>query len=477
MVSFGLILQQNKSNTNLSAFLYNLSISLYQFIIWLVSPFNKKAKLWIDGRNSVFDVRFSMFGQQTSKTEHRTTNIEHQTSNHQYRKTAWFHCASLGEFEQGRPVIEKFKETFPDDKIVLTFFSPSGYEVRKNYEGADFICYLPSDTPSNARDFIEKINPSIAFFVKYEFWYNYLRILHEKQIPVISFSAIFRPNQMFFKWNGGFQRNILRYFTHIFVQNQLSLELLQSVGIENVTVGGDTRFDRVKQIADNQKILPIIEQFKDGKPLLIIGSCWQADFAVLLPFLNNFTKDLKIIIAPHEIYEAEIEGWGEELNGIRYSDIAPRSVGRPAPEGGAFSSESSDEITESKAPPSGAGGASVLFIDNIGMLSSLYQYADFAWIGGAYGKGLHNILEAATFGLPIFFGNKNYKKFQEAVDLERLTGAKAVSDTNEFALEFEKLYDNLDLRKQKSDIIKKYVQDNLGGTDKIIEYVINLKMC
>ena len=395
--------------------------------------------MWIEGRDSMFDVRDSMFGNQTSK-------IENQKS-----KIAWFHCASLGEFEQGRPVIEKFRETFPTYKIVLTFFSPSGYEVRKNYAGADFICYLPADTPANSRDFIEKINPSIVFFVKYEFWYNYLRILHEKQIPVISFSAIFRPNQLFFKWYGGFYRNILTYFEHIFVQNQSSLELLQSINIHNVTVGGDTRFDRVKQIADARKSLPIIEQFKDGKPLLIIGSCWQEDFTVIVPFLNNFTKDLKVIIAPHEIHEAEIESWTKELKGssVKYSEI---------------STDTFFTNPQSLIP-------NTLFIDNIGMLSSLYQYADFAWIGGSYGKGLHNILEAATFGLPIFFGNKNYQRFQEAVDLEQLTGAIAIEDTEEFTLKFEKLYDDMDLRKQKSDIIKKYVNENLGGTDKIIKYV------
>lgn len=421
----------------MSALLYNLSIYGYQFIIWLVSPFNHKAKLWIEGR--ALGIGDWESGKQTNQSP--------------IPKTAWFHCASLGEFEQGRPVIEKFRETFPAYKIVLTFFSPSGYEVRKDYAGADLICYLPSDTPSNANDFIEKINPSIAFFVKYEFWYNYLRILHEKQIPVISFSAIFRPNQIFFKWYGGFYRNILTYFDHIFVQNQSSLKLLQNINIQNVSVGGDTRFDRVKQIADARKSLPIIEQFKDGKPLLIIGSCWQEDFSVIVPFLNNFTKALKVIIAPHEIHETEIESWGKELKGnnIRYSEISTNTFLNPYP------------LTPN-----------TLFINNIGMLSSLYQYADFAWIGGSYGKGLHNILEAATFELPIFFGNKNYQKFQEATDLERLGGAKAIIDTNEFSLEFQKLYDNMDVRNQKSDVIKKYVEQNLGGTDKIINYVEGL---
>ena len=428
----------------MSAFLYNLSIYAYQSIIWLVSPFNKKAKLWVDGRNKL-GIRDWILEKQTSQPPVPNFPIPNP-------QTAWFHCASLGEFEQGRPVIEKFKEVFPDFKIVLTFFSPSGYEVRKNYAGADFICYLPSDTPSNARDFIEKINPSIVFFVKYEFWYNYLRILHEKQIPVISFSAIFRHNQIFFKWYGGFHRNILTYFDQIFVQNKSSFELLQNIGIQNVAVGGDTRFDRVAQIVKKSRRHVVVNTFKANKPLLIIGSCWQEDFEVIAPFLNNFTKELKVIIAPHEINEQQIDNWIKVLKGntIKFSDIAEVEFDYENP----FLSKT-------------------LIIDNIGMLSDLYREADFAWIGGGYGKGLHNILEAATFGLPIFFGNKNYKKFQEAVDLEELTGAKPVENTTDFASEFEKLYNDLDLRKRKSDIIKNYVEQNLGGTDKIIKYVKN----
>ena len=429
----------------MSAILYNLSIYAYQSIIWLVSLFNKKAKLWIDGRRDLGVKEFRDLGNNSL-----SSILQPQNPKIPKAPTAWFHCASLGEFEQGRPVIEKFKETFPEYKIVLTFFSPSGYEVRKNYAGADFICYLPSDTPSNSRDFIEKINPSIAFFVKYEFWYNYLRILHEKQIPVISFSTIFRPNQVFFKWYGGFYQNILTYFDHIFVQNQSSLNLLQSIGIQNVTIGGDTRFDRVAQIVKKSLKHVVVDSFRADKPLLIIGSCWQEDFDVIVPFLNNFTKELKVIIAPHEINEQQIENWIKVLKGntLKYSDVGEVEFDHENP----FLYKT-------------------LIIDNIGMLSDLYKEADFAWIGGSYGKGLHNILEAATFGLPIFFGNKNYKKFQEAVDLEVLTGAIAINDTNEFALEFEKLYDDVDLRKQKSDIIKKYVKDNLGGTDKIIKYV------
>ena len=420
----------------MSKLLYHISIYLYQCIIWLVSPFNKKAKSWIQGRKN--------FQQQVIDSGFKAEND---------RPLAWFHCASLGEFEQARPVIEKYKNTFQTHKILLTFFSPSGYEIRKNYEGADYVFYLPIDTTSNARQFIETFQPSIAFFVKYEFWYYYLRTLSEKNIPSISFSAIFRANQVFFKNYGAFNRNMLTYFCHIFVQNKTSLDLLKSIHIQNISIGGDTRFDRVKQIAEAKKQIPIVEQFKDKKPLLIVGSCWEQDFEVIAPFLNTFKEELKVIIAPHEIHDAEIETWRKNLQAksIRFSSINQESN-------------------------SSVASAQVLFIDNIGMLSSLYQYAEFAWIGGAYRKGLHNTLEAATFGLPIFFGNKNYQKFQEAVDLIRIGGAKAIADTAEFKEHFEELYFNENVRKEKSELIQNYVQDNLGGTEKIIKFITELSI-
>ena len=420
----------------MSKLLYHISIYLYQCIIWLVSPFNKKAKSWLLGRKN--------FHQQVIDSGFKAESD---------RPLAWFHCASLGEFEQARPVIEKYKSTFQTHKILLTFFSPSGYEIRKNYEGADYVFYLPIDTASNARQFIETFQPSIAFFVKYEFWYYYLRTLAEKNIPAISFSAIFRANQVFFKNYGAFNRNILTYFSHIFVQNKTSLDLLKSIHIQNISIGGDTRFDRVKQIAEAKKQIPIVEQFKDKKPLLIVGSCWEQDFEVIAPFLNTFKEELKVIIAPHEIHDAEIETWRKNLQAksIRFSSINQESN-------------------------SSVASAQVLFIDNIGMLSSLYQYAEFAWIGGAYRKGLHNTLEAATFGLPIFFGNKNYQKFQEAVDLIRIGGAKAIADTAEFKEHFEELYFNENIRKEKSELIQSYVQENLGGTDKIIKFITELSI-
>lgn len=405
---------------------YQLSIYLYQVLITLVSPFNTKAKQWINGR--------------------KHQRLEHQSN----VQTAWFHCASLGEFEQGRPVIEAFRANFPHYRIVLTFFSPSGYEVRKNYEGADVIAYLPLDTETKAREFIETIQPSVAFFVKYEFWYHYLRILKEKQILVLSFSAIFRPNQVFFKSYGGFYRAILHNFSHIFVQNQVSFDLLQSIGIPQISIGGDTRFDRVKQIADAKKQISVVEQFKNAEKLLIVGSCWQEDFQVFMPFLNTFKEPLKVIIAPHEIHSEEIESWRKQLHkkSIRFSEITTNQL-----------------VSEVIAQ------AEVLFIDNIGMLSSLYQYAEFAWIGGAYKKGLHNTLEAATFGLPIFFGDKAYKRFQEANDLIEIGGAMPIDQTATFQTAFETLYFNENKRLEKATIIKNYVAANLGGTTKIIDFL------
>ena len=417
--------------------LYNLSIELYQWLIRLVSPFNQKAQLWLKGREGLFE-----------KLEYQLTQARQKSQSP--LSIAWFHCASLGEFEQGRPVIEAYKKEFPNHHILLTFFSPSGYEIRKNYEGADFICYLPADTPSNAKRFVELINPTVAFFVKYEFWYNYLNYLKQANIPSISFSTIFRENQVYFKSYGEFNRSILRLLTHIFVQNEKSASLLAGIQIqENVSIAGDTRFDRVAQIAQNKRVIPIAEQFKNDTQTLIVGSCWQQDFDVICPLINSFAHPLKVIIAPHEIHPEEIVQWQKQLKkpSIRYSEAL-----------------NGKELSN----------AEVLFIDNIGMLSSLYQYADYAWIGGAYGKGLHNTLEAATFGLPIFFGNKVYTKFQEAMDLIAIGGAQVIDNTQTFESIFTSLYQDFDKRKEVSDKILTYVKSNIGSTQTIINFVKNL---
>lgn len=413
-------------------FLYNLSIYLYVGLLKLIAPFNKKAKLWVDGRTHLFHKLKS--------------DAERRQLRSRSAKVAWFHCASLGEFEQGRPVIEAFRKQYPDYKIVLTFFSPSGYEIRKNYSGADYIYYLPADTPENAKDFVKIVGPDIAFFVKYEFWKNYLTQLNKCKTPVISFSAIFRPNQVFFKFYGGFYQQLLHQFNHILVQNESSLELLKSIDIDNATLAGDTRFDRVKQIVDNRKDIPVVGQFKDGHQIFIIGSAWQTDMDVLIPLINDLKDGTKFIVAPHEIHDAEIDIWRKQLSAksVLFSDT--------------------DEVKD-------LASYDVLLIDNIGMLSSLYQYAEYAFIGGSFGKGLHNILEAATFGMPIFFGDQSYQKFQEANDLIHLGGAFPVENMEELKALYKGLKADERKRVKAADICSNYVLDNVGATQKIMEVV------
>lgn len=404
---------------------YNAGIVAYQSLLRLVAPFVPKARLWVDGRHDWVQ------------------KLDQQLAGNT-KPIAWFHAASLGEFEQGRPVIEAFRTQYPAHAILLTFFSPSGYEVRKNYDGADYILYLPADTPANARQFVKLVNPQIAFFIKYEFWYNYLRALKAAYVPTVSFSAIFRPSQLFFKPWGQFYRNMLHYFDHILVQNQESVSLLTSINSTNVTLAGDTRFDRVAQVVTTKKAIPVAEVFKNNSPLLVVGSAWPEDMAVLIPFLNAFSKPLKVIVAPHEIHSDEIERWRIQLAGrsIRFSEVAE-----------------SDKVT-----------ADILFIDNIGMLSSLYQYGEFAYIGGAFKQGLHNILEAATFGMPLFFGPK-YAKFQEAVDLVNEGAAFPISDVAELTSAFAEQYEDAG---KASQVSRQYVQRNIGATTKVMEVVRKL---
>jgi 3-deoxy-D-manno-octulosonic-acid transferase len=410
---------------------YNTGIFVYQNLLRLVAPFNPKARQWVDGRRNWISIL-------TAKLAGNKSPI------------AWFHAASLGEFEQGRPVMEAFRTQYPDYKILLTFFSPSGYEVRKNYDGADFIMYLPADSPANARSFVTIVKPQIAFFIKYEFWYNYLRELSDAQVPVVSFSAIFRPNQLFFKSYGGFYRTMLHYFDHILVQNQESQTLLKRIGLTtHVTLAGDTRFDRVAQVAFARKDIPVAKAFKNGTPVLVIGSAWPDDMKVLVPFLNQFDKPLKAIIAPHEIHDEEIEKWRTELNqtSVRFSQTQLPSF---------------DQST--------IQSFEVLFIDNVGMLSSLYQYGEFAYIGGAFKQGLHNILEAATFGMPIFFG-PDYDKFQEAVDLVNEGAAFPVTTAKELLELFTRQYtDSADT----AQISRNYVQRNIGATAQVMQVIKHL---
>lgn len=407
----------------MGGFIYDIFLFCYKVFIRIAALFNKKARLFVDGRKRQF--------KNISKAIGRSKD-----------PIAWFHCASLGEFEQGRPLIDAFKEAYPNFKIFLTFFSPSGYEVRKNYSGADYIFYLPLDSKKNARKFLDLVNPKIAFFVKYEFWYHYSKELKNRKIPLLSTSSIFRNDQLFFRRYGRFYRRILANFTYFFVQDSKSFKLLQSINITNAAVSGDTRFDRVMTICKNKKELPEVARFKNGKKLMVIGSCWPEDLDVLISFIND--TDLKYIIAPHEIDLKFIERMEKDLikKVVRYSKIKD------------FDNPSKFDV---------------LVIDNIGMLSSLYVYGDYAYVGGGFGQGLHNILEPATFGLPVFFGNKNYTKFREARDLTNLGGAVALTGYDELRNQFRAFSDETTYN-IGSQINTGYVKDNTGATRKIIDY-------
>ncbi|GAB3201973.1 3-deoxy-D-manno-octulosonic-acid transferase [Pontibacter aydingkolensis] len=402
--------------------LYDIGLKAYQAAIALASPFNEKARLMRQGREQQFEkLRQAFAGNQAP--------------------VVWFHCASLGEFEQGRPVMEAVKQTFPKYKILLTFFSPSGYEIRKNYAGADYIFYIPLDGAENAKQFLDITEPELAVFVKYEFWHYYLKELQQRSIPILSISAIFRKDQIFFKPYGGFNRNMLRRFTHIYTQNKTSLQLLNNIKINQASIAGDTRFDRVLQTAVSIKAIPLVEAFAAGKEVFMVGSSWPADIEVLLPLIQKYKQSIKFIIAPHEVNEASINAVMQNLG--------------------------NDAVRFSKIEEGSAAKHNVLVIDNIGMLSSLYSYGTYAYIGGAFGKGLHNTLEAAVFGLPLFFGPK-YDKFQEAKDLVALGCAFPVNNSQELLQVFEEVHTTPGLRQSITSKEKTYVQEQAGATAKIM---------
>lgn len=438
------------------AFLYTGFIHLSVALARVVALFHPKTRKWVEGQDNRQWAVGS--GQSTAATGTKPSETT---------LTFWFHAASLGEFEQGRPVIEAVRKEYPAAKIVLTFFSPSGYEIRKNYDQVDAVYYLPADTPANVRRFLDAVQPDIALFIKYEFWHNYLHELKKRHIPTFLFSAIFRENQLFFNAYGGFYRKMLFCFDHIFVQNQASENLLKSVGYTNVTVAGDTRLDRVAQIAKQAQSYPEIETFKANLPLLIVGSAWPDDMEVLIPFLNQFTQPLKVIIAPHEINVEQIQKWQTQLQktSLRFTvySLQFKEEERRNKEAGrdtTFDIQHSDLDTPH-----------YLFLDTIGMLSSVYRYADFVYIGGAFGDGLHNILEPAVFGMPIFFGQSHYKKFQEAHDLLHLGGAITVASTQELQQNFVEIYENQSLRIQKGNICRDYVEKNAGATQQVMKVV------
>ncbi len=409
-------------------FLYNCFIYAYKALINLASLFNSKAKFWTDGRKNIFE------------------KLEKQIK--QGEKIIWFHCASLGEFEQGRPLIERLKTQDSRLKILLTFFSPSGYEIRKNYEGADYIFYLPADTPANAKKFISITKPHLAFFIKYEFWFNYLSELKRNDTPTFLVSGILRNDHYFFKWYGASFKKHLNCFTHFFLQDENSKKLLEQSGFTNTTVSGDTRFDRVYELKSKAKKIDLVEKFRSDANLLIVGSSWEKDEQILAHSLQEFkvqSLKFKVIIVPHEIHESHINQV-ERL----FQDFSPTRF--------------------SKADEQNISDKNILIVDTIGMLSSIYQYGHVAFIGGGFTKGIHNILEAATFGLPVLFG-PNYNKFKEALDLIQINGAFCVHNSEELSKKLAQLFNDNNTYEKASTIAAKYVNDNKGATDTVYNYI------
>lgn len=408
-------------------FLYDLSIIVYSLLIRLAAPFNVKASQIYKGRKKVF-------AELPGKISHN-------------RPIVWVHCASLGEFEQGRPLIEAIKKHHPEYQVFLTFFSPSGYEIRKNYELADYICYLPADTKKNAVKLIELMQPELVFFIKYEYWFHYISELKNRNIPLYLVSAIFRENQLFFKntiW-GKWYRGILSGFRHFYVQDDQSVNLLASIGIKNVTRAGDTRFDRVAEIARAAKDLSLIEKFKGDQLLIVAGSTWKPDEELLAEFIHSH-PEVKMVIAPHETKRANID----------------RLISKLKTQVICYTEASEEAVMNSR----------VLIVDTIGLLSSVYRYADLAYIGGGFGVGIHNTLEAAIFGIPIVFG-PNYLKFNEAVAMKKLGIAYSVTNYEEL----KTIFDSLILEPKKREAIfqlcNSYTQMNVGATRKIINDIFN----
>ena len=407
-------------------FIYNILVLFAGFSLKIVALFNKKINLFIEGRKYTF---------------RKLANVISEND-----KVIWFHCASLGEFEQGRPIIEKLKEEYPTYKLVLTFFSPSGFEVRKNYKLADVVCYLPLDTKKNVQKFIDIIHPTLAVFVKYEFWPNILKELKIRSVKTILVSGIFRENQSFFKWYGGWMRKSLKAFNHFFVQDENSKILLNKINVSNVTISGDTRFDRVYEITKQDNKLSFIDEFKDDKYTLVAGSTWKEDEELLVNYINNeASENEKFIIAPHNINSEEI---------LKLKDsIIKKTV--------LFSEKENLNLKDFK----------VFIIDTVGILTKIYSYAEIAYVGGGYTKsGVHNVLEPATFGIPIIIG-PNYYKFNEAIDLVKEESCFVVNDSKKLSVYLNKFFQDKQSRKKAGNNALKYVIDKTGATTKILYYL------
>jgi 3-deoxy-D-manno-octulosonic-acid transferase len=403
--------------------LYDFTVFLATILLPIAAVFNKKTTLFVAGRKQTF------------------TKI----SKLRNKKTIWFHAASLGEFEQARPIIETLKKEYTDYKILVTFFSPSGYEIRKNCDLADVVCYLPIDSKSNAKRFVEIVNPSFAIFIKYEFWPNLLNELKRKEIQTILVSGILREKQIFFKSYGGFMRNSLRAFDHFFVQDKNSKQLLNSLDFKNVSVAGDTRFDRVSKIIEQDNSLDFINKFKDNKYTLVAGSTWKEDEELLENYINNeAVENEKFIIAPHNIKEDSI------------LDLQKRIQKKTV----LFSEKTDKNLKEYQ----------VFIIDTIGLLTKIYGVADAAYVGGGFKTGLHNILEPATFGIPVVIGYK-YDKFKEAIDLVNLKGVISVQNQQEFTANLLTLKNDKSFRKSTGEINKNYIEQNLGATQLILKFI------
>lgn len=415
--------------------MYRLSLFFYRVAIGIAAFFgNSKARLWIKGRRRFFE-QLQVPPLAQGKT-----------------KTVWLHCASLGEFEQGRPVVESLLQRQPEYRLILTFFSPSGYQIRKNYSLADAVWYLPMDSPRNAQRFIDAINPDTVIFVKYEFWYYYLQTLYRRSIPTFLISAIFRPQQSFFRWYGGFFRQMLGFFKHIFVQNQSSSQLLHSIGIKHHSIVGDTRLDRVLAICHNPADFPLLQAFKtnDNTKILMCGSTWLPDEQLIIAFWTKHlqTQGWRLAIAPHEIHESHLKSLEMLLplqSFVRYTQATTHS----------------------------AAQAPVLIIDTIGILSQLYRYADVAYIGGGFGKGIHNTLEAAVYGIPVLFAPK-YHKFAEAVALIERGAAFCVSNYETFLAFFDMYLSPTTKAARIRHAALSFFDENKGATDKILALILNI---
>lgn len=405
--------------------IYNFFIYVYAALIRLASVFNPQARQFLSGRKRQFWKMKAVVGEND--------------------KIVWFHCASVGEFEQGRPVMEAFKKSFPDYKILLTFFSPSGYELRKNYELADFVFYLPMDKTANARRFMKIFHPKMAVFIKYEYWFNYIDEIYKAGIPLFFVSAIFRKQQHFFRFYGSWFRKQLKKITWFFVQNETSDALLSQIGIQNHEISGDTRFDRVLKVLDTPFDLPEIELFKEKDQLLVAGSTWPPDEDLLLDYMNSKPEHFKMLLVPHKIDENHISEILKKFDGfspVRYSQSDKK------------------KLSETK----------VLIMDKMGLLSGLYRYADLAYVGGGFGVGIHNLLEAAVYGLPVLFG-PNYHRFQEAVDLLELGGGFNVKNPKKFAELTNRLRTDAEFYKHASSVAKRYVLEHSGATEKVISKI------